>query len=146
MSIKDRVQEEMKKAMLARDSARLECLRMAKGALTMKEKASADELTEAAAVATLRGEIKKRRHSIEVFREIGKEEEVAASEAEIAIIEEFLPTQLSAEDLEEKVRAYVAEHPEIDHAGKLTGALKKELGDLADGRMLNEACRKVLEE
>jgi len=146
MSIKDRVQEEMKKAMLAKDSARLECLRMAKGALVVKEKASADDLTEEDAVATLRAEVKKRGQSIEVFREHGKEAEAVATEAEIAIIEEFLPKQLSAEELEERVRAYVAEHPEVDHAGKLTGMMKKELGDLADGRLLNEACRKVLEE
>ena len=51
---------------------------------------------------------------------------------------------MTAEELEAHVRGYVAEHPEMNHAGKLTGALKKELGDRADGRMLNEICRKVL--
>ena len=95
-------------------------------------------------MAALRGEIKKRQQSIEIFREHGKEAEAVATENEIRIIEEFLPKQLSAEELEAKVRAYLAEHPEMNHAGKLTGALKKELGDLADGKLLNEACRKVL--
>jgi uncharacterized protein YqeY len=144
MSIKERVQEELKAAMKAKDSARLECLRMVKAALLMKEKASAEELSEKDAVAACRSEIRKRQQSIEVFREHGKEEEAAIAELEIAVIEEFLPQQLSAEQLDEKVRAFLAEHPEINHAGKLTGALKKELGDAADGKMLNEACRKAL--
>ena len=60
------------------------------------------------------------------------------------MFEEFLPRQLSEAQLEEKVRAYLAEHPEVNHAGKLTGAMKKELGDLADGKMLNAVCQKVL--
>ena len=145
MSIKEQVQSEITKAMKARDVIRLECLRMAKGALLLKEKESSDELTDEVSMLALRGEIKKRQQSIEIFREHGKEAEAVATEDEIRIFEEFLPKQLSAEELEAKVRAYVAEHPEINHAGKLTGALKKELGDLADGKMLNEICRKVIE-
>jgi len=145
MSIKEQVQNEIAKAMKARETVRLECLRMAKGALLLKEKSSSEDLTDEVSVAVLRGEVKKRQQSIEIFREHGKEEEAVATENEIRIFEEFLPKQLSADDLEAKVRAYAAEHPEINHAGKLTGALKKELGDLADGKMLNEICRKVLE-
>ncbi len=144
MSIKNRVQDEIAKAMKARETVRLECLRLAKGALLLKEKESPAELTDEVASATLRAEIKKRQQSIEIFRQYNKEEEAVAAENEIRILEEFLPKQLSAEDLEAKVRAYVAEHPELNHPGKLTGALKKELGDLADGKMLNELCRKVL--
>ena len=145
MSIKARVQEEMTKAMRAKDTVRLECLRMAKGALVLKEKEGAGELTEDLAAAALRAEIKKRQQSAEIFREHGREVEAAAAENEIRIIQEFLPQQMSAEELEAYVRGYLAEHPEMNHAGKLTGALKKELGDRADGKMLNEICRKALE-
>jgi uncharacterized protein YqeY len=112
---------------------------MAKGAILLKEKSGAMDLTDADYVAAIRSEVKKRQQSIEIFREHDKEEEF-----EIAVLEEFVPTRLPAEDLEAKVRVYVAEHPEITHAGKLTGAMKKELGDSADGKMLNEVCRKVL--
>jgi len=144
MSIKARVQEEMTKAMRAKDTVRLECLRLAKGALVLKEKEGSGELTEELAAAALRGEIKKRQQSVEIFREHGKEAEAVASENEIRIIQEFLPQQMPAEELEAYVRGYLAEHPEVNHAGKLTGVLKKELGDRADGKMLNEICRKVL--
>jgi hypothetical protein len=146
MSIKERVQDEMTKAMKARDTIRLECLRLAKGAILLKEKESSAALTDEMSAAALRAEIKKRHQSIEIFRELGKEAEALAAENEIRIIEEFLPKQLSAEELEAKVRAYLAEHPEINHAGKLTGILKKDLGDLADGKVLNEICRKALGE
>ena len=145
MSIKDQVQSAIKEAMKSRETTRLECLRLAKGAILMKEKESSADLTDNVAIAVLRTEVKKRQQSIEIFREHGKEDEAKATEEEIRILEEFLPQQLSADQIEEKVRAYLAEHPDTNHAGKLTGALKKELGDQADGKLLNEICRKVLE-
>lgn len=144
MTIKERIQEAMKEALRGREQERLECLRMAKGALMIKEKASSKDLTEEDGVAVLRGEVKKRQQSLDIFRELGKDEEEAATEREIAILEEFLPQQLSVEALEAKVKAYLGEHPEVNHAGKLTGAMKKELGDSADGKVLNEICRKLL--
>lgn len=144
MSIRNDVQDHMKTAMKAREQFRLECLRMVKGALLLKEKESGTEISDDDAVQVLRTEVRKRRQSIELFREHGKEEEAVAAEREIGIIEEFLPKQLSEADVEAKVRAYFAEHPEIDQAGKLTGAMKKELGDSVDGKLLNEVCRRVL--
>ena len=139
------MQSAIKEALKSRETTRLECLRLAKGALLMKEKESSADLTDNVAIAVLRTEVKKRQQSIDIFREHGKEDEAIATEEEIRILEEFLPQQLAADQIEEKVRAYLAEHPDIDHAGKLTGALKKELGDQADGKLLNEICRKVLE-
>jgi len=144
-TIKQRVQDEMTKAMKAKETIRLECLRMAKGAILLKEKESSAELTDEMASAALRAEIRKRQQSIEIFRQHAKEAEALAAENEIRIIEEFLPKQLSPEEIEAKVRAHLAEHPEINHAGKLTGAMKKELGDAADGKILNEICKRVLE-
>lgn len=146
MSIKQRVQDAMKEAMRNKDTLRLECLRMAKGALLLKEKEGAQgtEVSDEVAIAALRAEVKKRQQAVEQFTQLGKEEEAQAYRDEIAVLEEFLPRQLSPEQLEERVRAYVAEHPEVNHAGKLTGALKKELGDLADGKQLADICARVL--
>lgn len=144
MSIRERVQEEIKTAMKNKDNLRLECLRMVKAALLLKEKDGSGALTDEAAVAAVRGEIKKRQQAIEVFQQVGKADEAARAEQEIAIIREFLPQQLSADEIEARVRAYAAAHPEVDHPGKLTGAMKKALGDAADGKLLNEICRKVL--
>ncbi len=146
MSIREDLQNALKTAMKERNAARLSCLRMAKGALLLKEKAGPRDrpITDEEALQALRAEVKKRRQSMEAFEEVGKPEEVEKLREEIAIIEEFLPQQLGAEALTERVKAYVAEHPEVDQAGRLTGAMKKELGDLADGKLLNRICREVL--
>jgi len=144
MSIRNDVQDHIKTAMKARDQFRLECLRMVKGAILLKEKESGSEISDDDAVLVLRTEVRKRRQSVDLFQEHGKADEAAAAETEIGIIEEFLPKQLSEEDVEAKVRAYLADNPDVNHAGKLTGAMKKELGDTVDGKMLNDVCRKVL--
>ncbi len=119
---------------------------MAKGALLLAEKAKPkdDELSDDEAVKALRSEVKKREKSLETYQELGKDAEVEELKAEIAVLEEFLPKQLGPEQVEAKVRAYLAEHPGVDHPGKLTGAMKKELGETVDGKTLNEVCRKVL--
>ena len=146
MSVKTDIQQAMKTAMKEKDNERLEVLRMAKGALLLAEKAQPkdQELSDDEAVKVLRSEVKKREKGMDTYRELGKDEEVERLRAEVALLEEFLPKQLSPEQVEEKVRTYLAEHPEIDHPGKLTGALKKELGEAVDGKTLNETCRKVL--
>ncbi|MCK5861473.1 MAG: GatB/YqeY domain-containing protein [Candidatus Hydrogenedentes bacterium] len=147
MSIRESIQEEIKQATKARDHARLDTLRMAKGALLLKEKAKAKgaTTTDAEVIETLRAEVRKRQQSLKIYQELDKPDEVEELVAEIAVIEAFLPQQLSEAALEKQVRAYLVEHPEMDHPGKLTGAMKKELGDAADGKVLNAVCRRVLE-
>lgn len=146
MTIREQIQNAIIAATKARELTRLETLRMAKGALLVKEKAKnkLEDMTDEDVVETLRAEVRKRRQSMEIYAEHGKEEEVEALRTEISVIEEFLPRQLSEEEIEERVRTYRAEHPEINHAGKLTGIMKKELGDEADGKILNVVCRRVL--
>ena len=96
------------------------------------------------ASAVLRAEVTQRQQSIEIFRQHGREDAAKSTEDEIKVLEEFLPKQLSAEEVEKRVRDYLAAHPDMNHAGKLTGAMKKELGDLVDGKLLNDTCRKVI--
>ena len=144
MSIKEDIQNQMKDALRAKDQVRLDCLRMAKGAILLKEKDGSGEITDDVTIAILRSEVKKRQQTIETLTELGKDEEAELSRNEIAILESFLPQQLSKEALTDKVRSYLAENPDINHPGRLTGAMKKELGDLADGKMLNEVCQEVL--
>lgn len=144
MSIREQVQEDMKQAMKNHEHTRLECLRMVKGALLLKEKETGQPVSDEDAVRVLRGEVRKRQDTVALLREHGKDAEADAAAEEISIIESYLPRQLSEADLEARARAYAAEHPEINNAGRLTGALKKELGDTADGRLLAEVCKRVL--
>jgi uncharacterized protein YqeY len=146
MSIKADVQNAMKEAMKSKDHDRLEVLRTAKGALLLKEKEGAkeNEITDDEAMQAIRSEIKKRQQTIEALAGKGRDADIAIAEQEIRVLEEFLPRQLSEAEVEAKVRAYLAEHPDLNHAGKLTGAMKKELGETVDGKVLNEVCRKVI--
>lgn len=144
MSIKEEISSAIKDAMRAKDQTRLDCLRMGKGALLIKEKESSKDLTEEVEIAILRSEVKKRQQSMETYAELKQDDAVEATRLEIEILEGFLPQQLSEADLEEKVRAFLSDNPDINHAGRLTGAMKKELGDAADGKMLNIICQKVL--
>jgi len=145
MSVRDDLMEAIKDAMRKKDQARLSTLRMMKGALLMKEKAGQGEVSDEDAYDAFQSEIKKRQQTIDALREHGKEEEIKDTEQEIIIIKEFLPQQLSEEEIEERAKAYLEEHPEIDNAGRLTGALKKELGSQVNGRTLNEVCKRVVE-
>jgi len=145
MGVKAQVQDAMKDALRNKQSVRLECLRMAKGAILVIEKSGNGEASDEQCVAAIRTEVKKRQQSIDMFLEHGKNDEAETAKAEIEHLQEFLPQQLSAEDTEAKVRAFLAEHADINHAGKLTGMMKKKLGDTVDGKTLNDVCRKVLE-
>lgn len=147
MTIKEQIQEGIKNATKSRDHLRLDTLRMAKGAILIKEKEKArtEPISDEEVIAVLRSEVRKRQQSMATYEELGKQDAVDGLNLEIAVLEEYLPVQLSETAIETKVRAYLAEHPEINHAGKLTGALKKELGDVADGKILNDVCRRVLE-
>lgn len=147
MNIKERIQHDILQATKARDHARLEALRMAKAAILLKEKEKSRDtvLNDDEVTAVLRAEVRKRRQSIETYTQLGKGDAVAALEAEITVLEEYLPRQLCPEALEEKVRGFLAAHPEITHPGKATGALKQELGDAADGKLLSALCKKFLE-
>lgn len=146
MTIKERIQEGIKDATKSRDQVRLDTLRMAKGAILLKEKEKArtEAIGDEEIIAVLRSEIRKRQQSMETYEQLGKQDAVDSLKLEISVIESFLPQQLSESEIESRVRAYLAEHPDMNHAGKLTGALKKELGDAADGKILNEVCRRAL--
>lgn len=147
MSIKQRLNDAIREAMKEKQQVRLDTLRMAKGALLLKEKEGPKDqpISDTDAIATLRSEIRKRQQSIQTYTEVNRPEEVDRLMQELAVFEEFLPRQLSEQELEVRVHNYLKVHPDINHAGKLTGAMKKELGDLADGRMLSEVCKRAVE-
>ena len=148
MSIYEQIQAHIQRAMKSWDNTRLNTLRLAKGAIVLKEKEKGrtEAITDQEIVGVLRSEIRQRKQGIETYDELGKTEEVHALQAEIAVLEEFLPDQLSAAEIESRIRSYLSDHPEINHAGRLTGALKKELGDAVDGSELHALCSRILAE
>ncbi len=137
--IQDKITEDMKKAMLAKDAVRLSVLRGLKAAFTnelvAKMKKPTDALTDDEAVAVIMRAGKQRKDSIEQFRKGGREDLAASEEAELAVLQEYLPKFMSQDEIRPLAEAKKAELGVNDKskAGILMSALMKDLKGKADG-------------
>jgi uncharacterized protein YqeY len=109
MTLQQRIESAMREAMLARDIRRVGTLRMAMAAFQNRRIELGRDLTDADAVDVLSKQMKLRRESIEHFKAAGRDAMVQVEEEESAIIAEFLPQQLSADELAAIVDAAIAE-------------------------------------
>jgi uncharacterized protein len=146
VSLKERLQEELTAAMRSRDELRRDTLRLAQSAAYNLEKRNQKPLTDDELVAVLAREVKTRRESVEAFRKGGREDLAGKEEAEIAVLAEFLPQELSAEDLEALVdEAIVATGASSARdLGKVMGWLAPRTRGRADGRTVSELVAKAL--
>jgi len=128
MSLRDRFTEELKAAMRAGESARVSTLRMIQAKLKDTDIAArpGPPVDEAGIIAMLRGMAKSRAESVAMYRQGGREELAAKEEAEIAVIEGFLPQQMDEAAMEAAVEAAVAETgaASVKDMGKVMAALK----------------------
>ena len=134
MSLKETLNNDIKAAMKAKDKETLAVLRMIKTAVQAAEIDKKEELT------ILAREAKQRRESLAEFVKAGRDELVAKTEAEIEIVERYLPKQLSVEEVKEVI-ATVAEKigaTTQKEFGKLMGAVMQELKGKADGNVIKE--------
>lgn len=133
--------------MKAKDERRLSALRMVKTALQRHEIDSMKPLSEASEMQVMNMLLKQRRESAEMFRKGGREELAAKEEAEMGIIESYLPSAASAEELEQVVAAAIAETGAT--SAKQMGAVMKAAqaklaGRRVDGRALSELVKQKL--
>jgi uncharacterized protein len=148
MSLKDRLMSDLQDAMRSGDELRKETIRMARSAIKNAEIESMAELDDAGVQNVLRKEIKQRREAAEEF-EKGKRPELAEKErAEAAVLEVYLPQQMSESEIEAEVRALVAELgvSEPKDMNKLMPAAMSRLKGRADGRLVNQVATRVLSE
>lgn len=138
----------MRDAMRARDERRTQTLRMAMAAAHNRRIELRRDLTDDEVSEVLGRQVKQRRESIEIYRGAGREDRAAAEEAEVAILTEFLPEQLDADELEGMARAAIAETGASSPAdmGRVMGKLVPEVKGRADGRALSELVRRLLVE
>jgi uncharacterized protein YqeY len=147
MPLLDTVQKDMVTAMKARDEARLGALRMIKTALKKHEIDSMKPLDEATEMQVMSTILKQRRESAEMFHKAGREELAGKEEAEIVIIESYLPSTPSAEELEAAVTAAMAETGATSQKqmGVLMKAAQAKLaGKRVDGKALSELVKSKL--
>ena len=140
MSLKETLNNDIKTAMKAKDKETLAVLRMIKTAVQAAEIDKKEELNAEEELTILAREAKQRRESLAEFVKAGRDELVAKTEAEIEIVERYLPKQLSVEEVKEVI-ATVAEKigaTTQKEFGKLMGAVMQELKGKADGNVIKE--------
>lgn len=143
----DRVENEIREAMKAREAARLSALRMMKTALANKQIENREGFTEADAVKALQTLAKQRRESADAFRAAGREGSALKEEAELAVIEEYLPAAASEADIEAAVAEAIAETEATsarDIGKVMPAAMKRLAGKTVDGKAVNSAVRAKL--
>lgn len=149
MSLKDKIQEEMKVAMRAKDKAALRTLRAIKAAILLAETAekrapgplSADE-----DMKLLVKQAKQRRDSIAQFKENGREDLAATEIEELEVIERFLPKQLTEEELKAEVSKIIEATgaSSMKDMGKVMGMANKQLAGRADGKAISALVKQML--
>ena len=140
MSLKETLNNDIKTAMKAKDKETLAVLRMIKTAVQAAEIDKKEELNAEEELTILAREAKQRRESLVEFVKAERDELVAKTEAEIEIVERYLPKQLSVEEVKEVI-ATVAEKigaTTQKEFGKLMGAVMQELKGKADGNVIKE--------
>jgi hypothetical protein len=146
MTLQDRIESAMRDSMRARDERRTQTLRMAMSAAHNRQIELGKALTDEDYVEILGKQVKQRRESIEAFRSGGREAMADNEEAEAAILAEFLPEPLTAEELESLVRAAIAETGAASPAdlGKVMGKVVPQTKGRADGKVVSDLVRRLL--
>src|SRR3954469_22634088 len=148
MTLFERIDSDLKEAMKAKDTARLGVLRLLKSALKYGaiEKSAEGELGDAEAVQVIRKQVKQRQDSIESFEKGGRPELVEKEKAELAILNSYLPQQMSPEELTKAVKETITEVGATSKAqmGAVMKALQAKLAGRADGRALSQEVQKQL--
>ena len=134
MSLKARITDDMKTAMRAKETARLGTIRLLLAAIKQKEVDERAELDDAAVSSIVEKLIKQRKDSISQFQAAGRDDLVAAEQAELVVLQAYLPEQLSAAEVEAAVIAAIAESgaSSAKDMGKVMGLLKTRLAGRAD--------------
>lgn len=148
MNLFDTVSDDIKKAMLARDKVRLEALRGAKKEFLEAKtaKGANGELSDENATKIIVKMVKQRKESAKIYQENNRPELAENELAEAAVLEEYLPKQLSAEELASELRDIIAEVGATGprDMGKVMGVASKRLAGRAEGRAISDAVKTLL--
>ena len=149
MSLKEKINQDLKDAMKSGDKLRLTTIRSIRALILEFEKSGQNkEFTEEEAIKLLTSAAKKRKESIEQYKKAGREDLAGNEQKELQIIMSYLPAQLTEEEIENEVKDIAKQIDANSKAdfGKLMGAAIKKLKGRADGRKIKEIVEKVLSE
>lgn len=142
------ITEEIKKAMLAKDKVRLEALRGIKKELLEAKtaKGASGELSDEAATAILQKMVKQRKDSAEIYTTQHRPDLAESEMEQMKVIQEYLPAQLTPDELENEVKLIIAETgaTSMKEMGKVMGLASRQLAGKAEGRAISEMVKKLL--
>lgn len=148
MNLEQKIMAELKKAMLAKDEKTVRSLRAVKAAIIVAKTSagSSGEINEAEEVKILHKLVKQRKDSLEIFQQQNRQDLAGKEMEEISVIEQFLPKQLSEEELKAAVAEIITRSGATGPAdmGKAMGIASKELSGKADGKSISAMVKELL--
>ena len=146
MSFYDVLDQDFKTALKAKDEVRVLTLRMLKTSIKNKEVELRRKLEESELLSVIKNQVKQRKDSIEQYRKGGREDLAAKEEAELAVLEAYMPAQISPEGLEKLAAALIEElgASSIKEMGKVMKTFMARHGDQADGKTAGETIKRLL--
>lgn len=147
MTLEQRINEDIKQAMLAKQAERLAALRAVKAAVLLKKtEGGTHEVTDTDMVQIMQKLVKQRKESAKLYSEAGRQELADNELAEAAYIEEYLPKQLGHDELVAALRDIIAQvgAKSPSDIGKVMGVAVKKLAGLADGKVISDTVKELL--
>ena len=146
MSLKEKLQEDLKSSMKNKDTIRKSVITLVKAAIKQIEVDQRVELDDVAVMDIISKQLKQRNDSLAEFEKAGREDLIEETKSEIQVLKEYLPQQLSEEELEKIVIETIAEvgATSMKDMGKIMAIIKPKTAGRADGRKINELVKKNL--
>ncbi len=146
MTVREKIEGDIIEAMRARDQARLDALRFLKSVIQAAEKSKGESLDDEAVVQVISKQVNDRRESIRMFKEGNRDDLVAKESVELAVLEAYLPPQLSQEELDQLVRQVIEEvgATTVQDKGRVMGRLMPQVRGKSDGAVVNALVQAAL--
>jgi len=146
MSLKAQINDDIKTAMKEKNAVKRDALRLLSSAFKQVEVDERKELTDEDVIKIIQKQVKQRIEAMTQYKEAGREDLYDKEASEAAIFEQYLPQQLSDEELESALKEIIAQTgaTSMKEIGKVMGAASKSLGAQADGKRINECAKKLL--
>jgi len=149
MSLEITINQEIKNAMIAKDSVRLRGLRAIKSSILLAktEKGHAEDLTEETQIKVLQKLAKQRKESADIYKTQNREDLYQIEIEELNVIEEFLPKQLDRTEIEQIIKEIITQTAanSVKDMGKVMGAANQKLAGKADGKTISEIVKSLLQ-
>ena len=145
--MKSRIDEDIKSALKAGDAPTRDVLRMLKSEIKNSEIAAREELDDDSVIGVIAKSVKKRRESVQMYEQGGRQDLADKESREIEILQKYLPEQMSEDEIREKIGAIIGklESPGMKQMGQVMKDAMKEIGKRGDGSLVSKIVKELLQ-